>query len=239
MPASVQLGAARDFGLSDLPTLRWAHGVSLSRVMGAGAASRAPASLHVARSGRFGREHGVWGRQEARSSRSERALDGGGSPALASGRRSKAYRGFESLLAQRMPHRHLQLALRREHSVGRAHSRIRHASIGLGRHLGCFRRPVGGLRRQAIDRRYEYLGPETKRTRESATGRRAPATGVSGFRGWLMCHCDRGYEIARRSWPATLERLVQAAMRGGRRRVATHRPPMIGAGHAGHDGKEK
>ena len=36
------------------------------------------ASLHSAR--RPEAEHGIWGRQEARSSRSERALDGGGSP---------------------------------------------------------------------------------------------------------------------------------------------------------------
>jgi len=38
----------------------------------------ATASLHSAR--RPEAEHGIWGRQEARSSRSERALDGGGSP---------------------------------------------------------------------------------------------------------------------------------------------------------------
>ena len=61
------------------------------------------------RAQRRSREHGIWGRQEARSSRSERALDGGGNKArLLSGRRSKAYRGFESLSLRSCP-----LAVRR------------------------------------------------------------------------------------------------------------------------------
>ena len=43
--------------------------------------SFAPASLHSARSGRCGREHGIWGRQEARSPKGEHWTVGASRPA--------------------------------------------------------------------------------------------------------------------------------------------------------------